>query len=110
MYSLEQGKVQVEEDEGLPTHQMPSYLNEFMWQKRYGQSKRMAFNSIMRDVDQQYLYRRGVSNTSPTVFFLFFSKLPLYLFIFLEPQIYFFKATPHTKDFGKQRGWFHQKQ
>ena len=36
------------------THQIPSYLDEFMWREKHGQSKGVAFNSIMRDIAQQY--------------------------------------------------------
>lgn len=93
--SLEQGEVQVEEDEGLPTHQIPSYLNEFMWRKRYGESKRMAFNSIMRDVDQQYLYKRGSSQQYvPNRLFLKATTLLIY-FSFRTMNTFFQSHAPY---------------
>ena len=47
-------KTKLKRMKGCHAHQIPSYLDEFMWRERYGQSKRVAFNSIMRDIAHQY--------------------------------------------------------
>ena len=39
---------------GCHAHQLSSHLDEFMWRERHGQSARLAFNNIMRDIAQQY--------------------------------------------------------
>ena len=44
----------VKTDEGCHAHQIPSYLDEFMWRVRHGPTKQAAFNSIIRDIAQQY--------------------------------------------------------
>ena len=52
-------KTKLKRMKGCHAHQIPSYLDEFMWRKRYGQSKMVAFNSIMRDIAHQYpVYER----------------------------------------------------
>ena len=35
-------------------HQLPSYLDEFMWRERYGTSVSMAFANIISDIAVQY--------------------------------------------------------
>ena len=39
---------------GCHAHQLPSYLDEFMWRERYGGQTRRAFVSIMADIAAQY--------------------------------------------------------
>ena len=39
---------------GVHSHQLPSYLDEFMWRERYGKSSEDAFDSILRDISVQY--------------------------------------------------------
>ena len=52
---LEPGKNKVEENERLPhPTELTSYLDEFMWRERHGQSTRLVFNSIIRDISNQY--------------------------------------------------------
>jgi len=40
--------------EDCHAHQIPSYLDGFMWRERHGHRKRVDFSSIMFDVTQQY--------------------------------------------------------
>ena len=47
-------KTKLKRMKGCHAHQIPSYIDEFMWRERYGQSKGVALNSIMRDIAQQY--------------------------------------------------------
>ena len=37
---------------GCHAHEIPSYLNEFMWRERFGKAKRQAFHSICQDIVQ----------------------------------------------------------
>ena len=39
---------------GCHAHQLPSYLDEFMWRERHGSRTRLAFVNIMRDIADQY--------------------------------------------------------
>ena len=39
---------------GVDRDQMPSYLDEFMWQERYGDTEHNCFNNIIRDINIQY--------------------------------------------------------
>lgn len=42
---------------GCHATQLPSYLDEFLWRERHGQTKLTAFNNIMRDISQNPKYR-----------------------------------------------------
>jgi transposase-like protein len=39
---------------GVHSHQLPSYLDEFMWRERYGKSSEEALENILRDISVQY--------------------------------------------------------
>ena len=39
---------------GVHLHQLPSYLDDFMWRERHGRSASLAFNHIIRDISSQY--------------------------------------------------------
>ena len=39
---------------GVASEQLPSYLDEFMWQERYGRTANTALNSILDDIATQY--------------------------------------------------------
>ena len=39
---------------GCHTHQIPSYLDEFMWRERFGTTNSVVWVSILRDIAQQY--------------------------------------------------------
>ena len=39
---------------GCHSHQIPSYLDEFMWRERYGKTSKDAWISIIQDIAQQY--------------------------------------------------------
>ena len=39
---------------GVHLHQMPSYLDEFMWRERYGTTASTALTSIIQDIAGQY--------------------------------------------------------
>ncbi len=39
---------------GCDGHQLPSYLDEFMWRERFTTSHKDAFNSILGEIAQQY--------------------------------------------------------
>ena len=39
---------------GCHAHQLPSYLDKFMWRERHGKSRQQALDNIFRDMAQQY--------------------------------------------------------
>ena len=39
---------------GVHLHQLPSYLDEFMWRERYGTTAYNALTSILQDIATQY--------------------------------------------------------
>ena len=39
---------------GVSELQLPSYLDEFMWRERYGQTKKDAFTNIISHIASQY--------------------------------------------------------
>ena len=41
---------------GCRASQLPSYLDEFMWRERFGQTKADAFNNIMLHISEQYTF------------------------------------------------------
>ncbi len=47
-------KHKIKRMKGCHAHQIPSYLDEFMWRERYGQDQKKAFASIMLHISQQY--------------------------------------------------------
>ena len=47
-------KTKLKRMRGCHAHQLPSYLDEFMWRERYGKIARDALENIMRDIAQQY--------------------------------------------------------
>ena len=47
-------KTKLKRMRGCHAHQLPSYLDEFMWRERYGKTARDALENIMRDIAQQY--------------------------------------------------------
>ena len=49
-----QVKLKLKRMKGCHSDQIPSYLDEFMWLERHGQTSHMAWINIMRDIAQQY--------------------------------------------------------
>ena len=47
-------KTKLKRMKGCHASELASYLDEFMWRERYGQSRRVAFNNILRDIAAQY--------------------------------------------------------
>ena len=47
-------KTKLKRMKGCMAHQVPSYLDEFMWRERHGTSRRLVFTNIMRDIAAQY--------------------------------------------------------
>jgi len=47
-------KTKLKRMRGCHRHQLPSYLDEFMWFERHGKTSRQAFNSICRDIALKY--------------------------------------------------------
>ena len=47
-------KLKLKRMKGCHTHQIPSYLDEFMWRERYGKTANDAWVSIILDIAQQY--------------------------------------------------------
>ena len=47
-------KTKLKRMKGCVDHQIPSYLDEFMWRERYGNSRVLAFNNVLRDNAGQY--------------------------------------------------------
>lgn len=39
---------------GVHAHQLPSYLDKYMWRERYGADPTTAFSSILQDISIQY--------------------------------------------------------
>ena len=39
---------------GVHSHQLASYLDEFMWRERYGTTSQQAFDSILLDISLQF--------------------------------------------------------
>ena len=39
---------------GCHAHQLPSYLDEYMWRERYGETARDALHNILHHISQQY--------------------------------------------------------
>ena len=40
---------------GVHSHQLPSYLDEFMWRERYGATREQTFDSILVHISLQYI-------------------------------------------------------
>ena len=47
-------KTKLKRMKGCHASELASYLDEFMWKERYGQSRRVAFNNILQDISAQY--------------------------------------------------------
>ena len=47
-------KIKLKRMRGCHSHELPGYLDEFMWRERHGQTSDDAFFNIMRDIAQQY--------------------------------------------------------
>ena len=47
-------KVKLKGMRGCHAHQVPSYLDEFMWRERHATTGEIAFYSIMQDIADQY--------------------------------------------------------
>jgi len=47
-------KIKLKRMRGCHRHQLPSYLDEFMWFERHGKTPRQAFNNICRDIALKY--------------------------------------------------------
>ena len=49
-------KIRFKRMKGCHAHQVPSYLDEFMWRERYGQSRYDAFENICRHIAEIYAF------------------------------------------------------
>jgi hypothetical protein len=49
-----QVKVKLKRMRGCATHQIDSYLSEFMWRERHGLTPEDAWNNILRDIAIRY--------------------------------------------------------
>ena len=47
-------KTKLKHMRGCHAHQLPSYLDEFLWRERFGQTTRDTLNNIMGEIAQQY--------------------------------------------------------
>ena len=47
-------KLKLKRMKGCHAHQLPSYLDEFLWRERFGQTRRRAFNEIISNIATQY--------------------------------------------------------
>ena len=47
-------KTKLKRMKGCVEHQIPSYLDEFMWRERHRISRVLAFNNVLRDIAAQY--------------------------------------------------------
>ena len=47
-------KVKLKRMRGCHEHQLPSYLDEFLYRERYGVTTRQMFDSIIHDIAHQY--------------------------------------------------------
>jgi hypothetical protein len=47
-------KIKIKPMKGCHSHQIPSYLDEFMWQERYGRTFNNVWTNIMLHISQQY--------------------------------------------------------
>ena len=49
-----QVKTKLKQMRGCHAHQLPSYLDEYMWRERYGKTARDALHNILHHISQQY--------------------------------------------------------
>ena len=47
-------KLKLKRMKGCHADQLPSYLDEFMWRERFGETSRNAWNNIILHISQQY--------------------------------------------------------
>ena len=47
-------KTKLKRMRGCHAHQLPSYLDEFLWRERFGQTAKDALHNIMMNIAQQY--------------------------------------------------------
>ena len=47
-------KIKLKHMRGCHSHQLPSYLDKFMWKESHGQTEEQAYTNIIRDISIQY--------------------------------------------------------
>ena len=47
-------KIKLKRMKGCHEHQLPSYIDEFMYRERFGRTARECYNSILHDISVQY--------------------------------------------------------
>ena len=47
-------KIKLKRMRGCHADQLPSYIDEFMWRERHGQTKRQAFSNILENISVIY--------------------------------------------------------
>ena len=72
-------KIKLKRMRGCHEHQLTSYLDEFMYRERYGQTARQLFEAIIRDIANQYPVTEPSETSAPSTS-SFFSELQPVLF------------------------------
>ena len=47
-------KIKLKRMRGMHRHQLPSYLDEFMWRERKGRTTSDAFKNILHEISRQF--------------------------------------------------------
>lgn len=54
IFAVYRVKISLKEMRGIRRDSLPSYLDEFMWRERYGQTTHEAFNKILEQIAIKY--------------------------------------------------------